>query len=94
MLINPSVDRVLTKHIVVNGLKDPKTKETINYAFYVGKKLNASRITVVEEVGQDEVNIRVDDDKTLRQSTIIRTPYEQRKYACQKIIGRSARGIL
>ena len=72
LLINPSVDRVPCKHIVVNGLKDPKTKETINYAFYVGEKLNASRITVVEEVGQDEVNIRVDDDKTLRQSTIIR----------------------
>ncbi len=72
LLINPSVDRVPCKHIVVNGLKDPKTKETINYAFYVGKKLNASRVTVVEEVGQDEVNIKVDDDKTLRQSTIIR----------------------
>ena len=72
LLINPSVDRVPCKHIVVNGLKDPKTKETINYAFYVGEKLNASRITVVEEVGKDEVNIRVDDDKTLRQSTIIR----------------------
>lgn len=72
LLINPSVDRVPCKHIVVNGLKDPKTKETINYAFYVGKKLNASRITVVEEVGQDEFNIKVDDDKTLRQSTIIR----------------------
>lgn len=72
LLINPSVERVPCKHIVVNGLKDPKTKETINYAFYVGKKLNASRVTVVEEVGQDEVNIKVDDDKTLRQSTIIR----------------------
>lgn len=72
LLINPSVERVPCNHIVVNGLKDPKTEDTIRLAFYVGHKLKATKITVVEEVSQDEVNVRVDDDKTLRQSTIIR----------------------
>ena len=57
---------------MVNGLKDPKTKETIESAFFVGHKLKSSKITVVEEVAQEEVKVKVDDDKTLRQSTIIR----------------------
>lgn len=72
LLINPSVVRVPCNHIVVNGLKDPKTKETIQSAFFVGHKLRASKITVVEEVETGEVNVKVDDDKTLRQSTIVR----------------------
>lgn len=72
LLINPSVDRIPCNHIVVNGLKDPKTEDTIQSAFFVGHKLNASKITVVEEVSQEEVNVKVDDDKTLRQSTIVR----------------------
>lgn len=72
LLINPSVKRVPCNHIVVNGLKDPKTKETIESAFFVGHKLKSSKITVVEEVAQEEVKVKVDDDKTLRQSTIIR----------------------
>ncbi len=72
LLINPSVERIPCNHIVVNGLKDPKTQDTIRLAFYVSHKLKASKITVVEEVSQEEVNIKVDDDKTLRQSTIIR----------------------
>jgi nucleotide-binding universal stress UspA family protein len=72
LLINPSVERVPCNHIVVNGLRDPKTKDTIQSAFFVGYKLKVSKITVVEEVAQEEVNVKVDDDKTLRQSTIVR----------------------
>lgn len=72
LLINPSVDRIPCNHIVVNGLKDPKTEDTVQSAFFVGHKLSASKITVVEEVSQEEVNVKVDDDKTLRQSTIVR----------------------
>lgn len=72
LLINPSVDRIPCNHIVVNGLKDPKTEDAIQSAFFVGHKLSASKITVVEEVSQEEVNVKVDDDKTLRQSTIVR----------------------
>jgi nucleotide-binding universal stress UspA family protein len=72
LLINPSIKRVPCKHIVVNGLKDPKTEETIKSAFFIGKKLSASKITIVEEIAQEEINIKVDDDRSLRESTIIR----------------------
>jgi nucleotide-binding universal stress UspA family protein len=70
LLINPSIERVPCKHIVVNGLKDPKTKETVTTAFLVGHKLGVDKVTVVEEIDQDEVSVNVDDDKSLRKSTI------------------------
>jgi nucleotide-binding universal stress UspA family protein len=70
LLIKPSLERIPCQHIVVNGLKDPKTEETIATAFYVGSKLNSERLTIVEEIKQTEISINVDDDKSLRRATI------------------------
>jgi len=70
LLIRPSVERVPCKHIVVNGLKDKKTPETINYAFDVSKKLHCKRVTIVEEVSQKELEVKVNDDATLRAANI------------------------
>ena len=81
LLINPSIERVPCKHIVVNGLKDPKTKETVNTAFFVGHHLGADKITVVEEIDQDEVSVKVDDDKSLRKSNIIKERLRLREEA-------------
>lgn len=72
LLINPSKERVSCSHIVVNGLKDPKTEETVATAFFVAHKLGANKITVVEEIGDEEVSVKVDDDKSLRKSTIVK----------------------
>ena len=72
LLINPSKERVSCSHIVVNGLKDPKTEETVATAFFVGHKLGANKITVVEEISYEEVSVKVDDDKSLRKSTIVK----------------------
>jgi nucleotide-binding universal stress UspA family protein len=70
LLINPSIERVPCQHIVVNGLKDPRTQQTIASAFYVANKLGAEKLTIVEEIKQDEVAVKVDDDKSLRMATI------------------------
>ena len=87
LLINPSIERVPCKHIVVNGLKDPKTKETVSTAFLVGHKLGADKITVVEEIDQEEVSVNIDDDKSLRKSTIIKERLRIREEArVQKIL--------
>lgn len=72
LLIKPSINRVPCQHIVVNGLKDPKTEQTITTAFYVGKQLRADRITIVEEIKQNEVSIKVNDDKSLRKAAIFK----------------------
>ena len=81
LLINPSIDRVPCEHIVVNGLKDPKTQETVTTAFLVGHKLGVGKITVVEEIDQEEVSVKVDDDKSLRKSTIIKERLRLREEA-------------
>jgi len=72
LLIKPQVQRIPRNHIVVNGLKDPKTEETIENAFWVGSKLGSKKITIVEEISQQEVSVKVDDDKSLRKSTIVK----------------------
>lgn len=72
LLTNPSKERVSCSHIVVNGLKDPKTLETVATAFLVGHKLGVNKITVVEEISDDEVSVKIDDDKSLRRSTIVK----------------------
>ncbi|PWG04918.1 universal stress protein [Polaribacter aquimarinus] len=70
LLIKPSLERVSCKHIVVNGLKDEKTEETIKTAFVVSKYLECTKITIVEEVSQEELHVKVNDDKTLRKANI------------------------
>ena len=70
LLIKPSVVRVPCSHIVVNGLKDEKTAETIKYAFQVAKNFQSKRITIVEEISQTELEVKVSDDVTLRQANI------------------------
>lgn len=72
LLIKPSVDRVPCEHIVVNGLKDPKTEQTITTAFYVAQQLHSKKVTIVEEIKQEQVSIKVDDDKSLRRATIMK----------------------
>ncbi len=70
LLIKPSIERIPCQHIVVNGLKDPKTEQAIATAFYVSSKLKAEKLTIVEEVKQNEIAIEVNDDKSLRLANI------------------------
>lgn len=72
LLINPSIERVPCQHIVVNGLKDPKTKQTISAAFYVAHHLGADKMTIVEEISKQEISVKVDDYKSLRKATIVK----------------------
>ncbi len=70
LLIKPSVSRVACASGVVNGLAHPKTEEAIDRAFYVLSNLGAQKLTIVEEIPEDSVAIKVDDDRSLRESTI------------------------
>ena len=79
LLIKPSIERVPCKHIVVNGLNDPKTKQTISTAYYVSHKLQSKKITIVEEITKQEVDVSVDDDKSLRKSAIIKERIKRRE---------------
>lgn len=81
LLINPSVDRVPCQHIVVNGLKDPKTEQTIEAAFFMAYSLGSKKITIVEEIKPEEVAVNVEDDKSLRKATIVKERIKIRETA-------------
>ncbi|MFD1615802.1 universal stress protein [Gelatiniphilus marinus] len=72
LLIKPSVKRVPCEHVVVNGLKAPKTEQTIKTAFYVANKLSSEKITIVEEIKEEQISVKVDDNKSLRHANIIK----------------------
>tara|TARA_R110002049_G_scaffold210096_1_gene380961 strand:- start:4481 stop:5329 length:849 start_codon:yes stop_codon:yes gene_type:complete len=86
LLIKPSVERIPCEHIVVNGLKDPKTKETIASAFYVANALSVNKVTIVEEITQDELAVKVEDDKSLRMANIVKERIKLRENARVKAI--------
>lgn len=79
LLINPSIKRVVCNHIVVNGLEDPKTEQTITTAFYVAHKLKTAKLTIIEEITEKEVHVHIDDDLSLRKSTIVKEKIRRRE---------------
>jgi nucleotide-binding universal stress UspA family protein len=86
LLINPSIDPLPCKHVVVNGLEDQKTPVTINAAFFVAQALSSEKITIVEEVSNTEVG-NVQDDKSLRKSTLLKEKISLREDSrIQKIL--------
>nr|WP_235016454.1 universal stress protein [Aquimarina sp. AU474] len=72
LLIKPSEDLRPCNHIVVNGIKDEKTKKTILDSFEVAQNLGAQKLTIVEEISHEEVKIVVEDDKSLLKDTLIK----------------------
>ncbi len=79
LLIKPSIEHIPCKHIVVNGLEDDKTSETIKLAFQFSNNVGCKRLTIVEEISQDELDVKVSDDKTLRKATITKERIKNRE---------------
>jgi nucleotide-binding universal stress UspA family protein len=79
LLIKPSIIRQYCKHIVVNGLKDDKTEETIRTSILFSKYLLCKKVTIVEEISKSELQIKVDDDKSLRKATILKERIKNRE---------------
>ena len=79
LLIKPSLIRVHCKHIVVNGLESKYTKKTLETAFLVSNNLNCKKITIVEEIKQDELSIKINDDRSLRKVNIAKERLEKRE---------------
>jgi len=88
LLIKHSVERVKCNHIVVNGLKDKRTTETIEASFLVSKALECKRITIVEEISQKEIEVKVSDDYSLRKANINKEKLKRREDSrVNKILG-------
>jgi len=68
LLTNASRERVACKHVVVNGVLSDYTADAINAAFFVGQRLGARQLTIVEEIAPNKVQVAVDDDRSLVKS--------------------------
>ncbi|TVZ57346.1 nucleotide-binding universal stress UspA family protein [Lutibacter sp. Hel_I_33_5] len=79
LMIKPSVNKLQCNHIVVNGLKDDKTKETIDFAFRFSNRISCKKITIVEEINQTEVDTKVNDDTSLRKVNIEKERLKKRE---------------
>ncbi len=79
LIIKPSVKKIACKHIVVNGLKDNKTEDTIKIAIGVSNDLGCKKVTIVEEISQAELDVNVSDDKSLRKATIVKERIKTRE---------------
>ncbi|WP_435314176.1 universal stress protein [Cellulophaga fucicola] len=79
LLIKPSVARVPCKSIVVNGLDAPDTPLSINAAFYIADALGAPQLTIVEEILQKDIQVTVQDDKSLKKANIVKERLKHRE---------------
>ncbi|QWX83590.1 universal stress protein [Cellulophaga sp. HaHaR_3_176] len=79
LLIKPSLKRIACKNIVVNGLDEPDTPLAIADAFYVANALGAQQLTIVEEILQKEIQVIVEDDKSLKKANIIKERLKNRE---------------
>ena len=79
LLIKPSVEIIPCRHIVVNGLEHPKTNHTIQASFEFASAIGSNKVTIVEEIAQNEVTIKADDDKSLEKSTLLQEQIIERE---------------
>lgn len=79
LFIKPSIERVICRHIVVNGLKHPKTNNTIQASFEFASGVGTNKVTIVEEIEQSEITINVDDDKSLEKSNLLQDQILERE---------------
>ena len=89
LLIKPTEKRVPCKHIVVNGLNAPETPMAIEHAFYVSNLLGAQQITIVEEILPKEIQVDVEDDRSLKKANIIKQRIRHREDSRVNTIVRS-----
>jgi len=99
LLIKPSVDRKPCDHIVVNGLEAPQTLKTIYTSFDIARLLGSRKITIIEEISNQEVKVMVEDDRSLRKATLIKERITRREtLRVQEILNqipdRSKNGII
>ena len=79
LMIKPSIEKKQCNHIVVNGLKDDRTEETIKTSILFSKHLLCKKMTIVEEINQRELQVKINDDKSLRKATIAKERLKNRE---------------
>lgn len=94
LMIKPSLMRTPCQHIVVNGLDQEETPTAIRRALYMAKTLGSERVTIVEEILPQEVDVSVEDDETLEKADLLREQISRREDArIRKILDEAPEGL-
>lgn len=72
LMTNPSVINRGRKHLIVNGLIEAHAKRTIATAFYVAQRLGSNQLTIVEEIEDEKIPIKINDDQSLRKANLLK----------------------
>ena len=72
LLIKPSIEKIPSKHVVVNALNEPNTEKTIRAAFEFSFLMGIPNVTLVGEISQSKVSVTADDDEGLKKVTEIK----------------------
>lgn len=72
ILSERSVVRNPCKTVVVNGLDNPKTVESVATANMIGNAFGASKMVIVDEIDPKRVNIASDDDEGTEKANTLR----------------------
>jgi nucleotide-binding universal stress UspA family protein len=62
LLTHPEIESRQCNNVMVNGLKHPKTADTIKMAVFMANLFKSNQLTVVEEVEPKKIKNRADDD--------------------------------
>ena len=79
LLIDPTIKRKPSQHVVVNAFESPQTESTIKAAFSFALDLNIGKITLVEEINRSELDLAVYDDRSLRRATLKKERIKRRE---------------
>ena len=79
LLIDPTIKRKPSQHVVDNAFESPQTESTIKAAFRFALDLNIGKITLVEEINRSELDLAVYDDRSLRRATLKKERIKRRE---------------
>ncbi len=83
LLTNPSEKERFLDKVVVNGIENPKTANTIKSGVEFSKKIGSKNLHIVEEVNPKLIKIVTKDSKTIKKAEIVR--YQIRKREQQRV---------
>lgn len=79
LLTNPSEKERLLDKVVVNGIENPKTMNTIKVGIEFAKKVASKNLHIVEEVNPKLIKVAAKDSKTLKKAEVIRNRIRKRE---------------
>lgn len=77
LLTNPTIPARRHKKIVVNGAENPKTKHTLNTAFYLARSLNIPDISIVKETHLPGLAMTIAESATAPEVSKLKKEYSE-----------------